>query len=177
VARLEDLTHGTSVSGILPDAFVIVVNIQLFGSDAPELTYKDPAGRVANRLPYRHDEPPFKIVEEGRPWGFDGEGSLFRLVSQAHRIRLAHMFDPVLAVHTSLVEPLPHQITAVYEAMPPRRRLGSKVEVAQDLGYRLYSLSQRKKRAVDAQRPGTELAGDSPPDRGTPSAPTSAKKE
>jgi hypothetical protein len=38
-------------------------------------------------------------------------------------IRLAHLFDPVLAVHTSLVDPLPHQITAVYEAMLPRQRL------------------------------------------------------
>jgi superfamily II DNA or RNA helicase len=44
-------------------------------------------------------------------------------VAEAHRIRLAHLFDPVLAVHTSLVEPLPHQITAVYEAMLPRQPL------------------------------------------------------
>ena len=53
-------------------------------------------------------------------WSFDGDGALFRLVSKAHRIRLAHLFDPVLAVHTSLVDPLPHQITAVYDAMLPR---------------------------------------------------------
>ncbi|EQD75753.1 SNF2-related protein, partial [mine drainage metagenome] len=33
------------------------------------------------------------------------------------------LFDPVLAVHTSMVEPLPHQITAVYEAMLPRQPL------------------------------------------------------
>ena len=39
------------------------------------------------------------------------------------RKRLAHLFDPVLAVHTLLVEPLPHQITAVYEAMLPRQPL------------------------------------------------------
>ena len=38
-------------------------------------------------------------------------------------IRLAHLFDPVLAVHTSVVEPLPHQITAVYESMLPRQPL------------------------------------------------------
>ena len=44
-------------------------------------------------------------------------------MSEANRIRLAHLFDPVLAVHTSLVEPLPHQITAVYEAMLPRQPL------------------------------------------------------
>ncbi len=57
------------------------------------------------------------------PRTFDADGTLFRLVSEAQRIRLAHLFDPLLAVHTSLVEPLPHQITAVYEAMLPRQPL------------------------------------------------------
>ena len=88
-----------------------------------ELIYKDPTGRVADEILYRHDEPRLEVVEAGRPWSFDGDGALFRLVSEAHRIRLAHLFDPVLAVHTSLVEPLPHQITAVYEAMLPRQPL------------------------------------------------------
>jgi len=78
---------------------------------------------VANQLLYRHDESRLEVVDQGRPWGFDGDGALFRLVSVAHRIRLAHLFDPVLAVHTSMVEPLPHQITAVYDAMPPRQPL------------------------------------------------------
>src|SRR5207245_570034 len=80
-------------------------------------------GRVANQLLYRHDEPRLEVVEEGRPWSFDGDGALFRLVSEAHRIRLAHLFDPVLALHTSPVDPLPPQITAVYEAMLPRQPL------------------------------------------------------
>ena len=61
--------------------------------------------------------------DDGRPWSFDGDGGLLRLVSEALRIRLAHLFDATLAVHTSLVEPLPHQITAVYEAMLPRQPL------------------------------------------------------
>jgi SNF2 family DNA or RNA helicase len=100
-----------------------VVSVQWFGSEALELTYKDPSGRVANQLLYHHDEPRLEVVDEGRPWSFDGDGALFRLVSEAHRIRLAHLFDPVLAVHTSLVDPLPHQITAVYEAMLPRQPL------------------------------------------------------
>jgi superfamily II DNA or RNA helicase len=74
-------------------------------------------------LLYRSNEAELSIVEEGRPWGFDTDGRLFRLVSEAHRIRLAHLFDPVLAVHTSIVEPLPHQITAVYEEMLSRQPL------------------------------------------------------
>ena len=72
---------------------------------------------------YRHDEARLEVVDQGRPWSFDGDGALFRLVSEAQRIRLAYLFDPVLAVHTSVVEPLPHQITAVYESMLPRQPL------------------------------------------------------
>jgi SNF2 family DNA or RNA helicase len=123
LSKLEDLKPNASVRGILPDCLVTVVSVQWFGSEALELTYKDPSGRVANQLLYRHDEPRLEVVEAGRPWSFDGDGALFRLVSEAHRIRLAHLFDPVLAVHTSLVDPLPHQITAVYEAMLPRQPL------------------------------------------------------
>ena len=115
MAALEALKPNASVRGILPTSIVTVVNVQWFGSEAVELTYKDATGKVANELLYRHDEPRLELVEEGRPWSFDGDGQLFRLVSEAQRIHLAYLFDPVLAVHTSIVEPLPHQITAVYE--------------------------------------------------------------
>jgi SNF2 family DNA or RNA helicase len=123
VSTLEQLQPNAAVRGILPDSLVTVVSVQWFGSEALELTYKTHDGKVANELLYRHDEPRIDLVEQGRPWSFDGDGALFRLVSEAHRIRLAHLFDPVLAVHTSDVEPLPHQITAVYEAMLPRQPL------------------------------------------------------
>jgi SNF2 family DNA or RNA helicase len=123
MSRLEEITPGAAIKGILPDSLITAINAQWFGSEALELTYKDATGRVGNQLLYRHDEPRIEIVAAGRPWSFDGDGALFRLVSEAQRIRLAHLFDPVLAVHTSLVEPLPHQITAVYEAMLPRQPL------------------------------------------------------
>ena len=123
MSQLEELKPNASVKGVLPDCLVTVVHVQWFGSAALELTYKTPTGKVANELLYRHDEPRIEVVQQGEPWSFDGDGALFRLVSEAHRIRLAHLFDPVLAVHTSLVEPLPHQITAVYDAMLPRQPL------------------------------------------------------
>src|ERR1043165_972129 len=123
MSRLEALLPNTAIRGVVRDSIVTVVNVQWFGSDAVELTYKTPAGKVANELLYRDAEARIEVVERGRPWSFDGYGTLFRLVSEAHRIRLAHLFDPVLAVHTSLVEPLPHQITAVYESMLPRQPL------------------------------------------------------
>src|SRR5436189_400545 len=123
MSRLEDLKPNASVRGILPDCIVTVVSVQWYGSDALNLTYRATDGKVAEELLYRHGEPRIEVVVEGRPWSFDADGSLFRLVSEAHRIRLAHLFDHVLAVHTSLIAPLPHQITAVYEAMLPRQPL------------------------------------------------------
>ena len=121
--KLEDLQTDATLRGILPNVIVTVVSIAWHGSDALTLVYRGPNGRVADEILYRHDEPRLELVEAGRPWSFDGDGALFRLVAEAHRIRLAHLFDPVLAVHTSLVDPLPHQITAVYEAMLPRQPL------------------------------------------------------
>ncbi|MDE0072094.1 MAG: helicase-related protein, partial [Caldilineaceae bacterium] len=121
--KLEELTTNAAVAGILGDSLVTVVNVQWYGEAAVELTYKTPAGEVANELLYREDETRISIAQQARPWSFDGDGALFRLVSEAQRIRLAHLFDPLLAVHTSDVEPLPHQITAVYDAMLPRTPL------------------------------------------------------
>lgn len=121
--RLEDIQPESVLRGILPDATVTVVRVQWHGSEALTLIYRTADGRVAEEILYRHDEPRLSLVEQGRPWSFDGDGALFRLVSEAHRIRLAHLFDPVLAIHTSIVQPLPHQITAVYESMLPRQPL------------------------------------------------------
>ena len=80
MSRLEDLQPNAAVRGIFPDSLVTVVSVQWFGSEALELTYKTPAGKVANELLYRHDEPRFEVVEQGRPWSFDGAGALFRPV-------------------------------------------------------------------------------------------------
>lgn len=123
MAQLEDIVRGATVKGILPDGFVTVVDVKWIGSIAVELTYKDSQGRLANELIYRDREAELEILESGKPWSFDGDAEQFRLVSEAYRIQLAYLFDPLLAVHTSQVEPLPHQITAVYEAMLPRHPL------------------------------------------------------
>ena len=99
-----------------------MVGVKWHGADALTLVYRSSAG-VAEEILFRDDEARLELLSQGRPWSFDGDGALYRLVSEARRIRLAHLFDPMLAVHTSLVEPLPHQITAVYEAMLPRQPL------------------------------------------------------
>ena len=123
MTKLEELTAGTIVRGILPNHHITVINAKWHGSDAVELTYKDTNGKPYTEIVFRDDESTLEIVTEGLPWSFDGDGELLRLLSEAHRIRLGHLFDSLLAVHTSLVEPLPHQIAAVYQEMLNRQPL------------------------------------------------------
>ncbi|HOJ96587.1 MAG TPA: DEAD/DEAH box helicase, partial [Methanospirillum sp.] len=123
MGRLEDLQPGAIVRGILPSSLVTVTSVKWYGSDSLKLTYEDSSGRADNRLLYRDNESEFEIETEGRPWSFLGDADLFRMAAEARRIHLAHLFDPLLAIHTSLVDPLPHQITAVYEEMITRQPL------------------------------------------------------
>ena len=114
MATLESLTPGATVQGLLPDRSVSVVQAEWHGAGALTLTYRDEAGRVGQELVYRDDEPRLAVIESGRAWSIDADGQLFRLVSEGKRISLAYLFDPFLAVQTSNLEPLPHQIDAVY---------------------------------------------------------------
>jgi superfamily II DNA or RNA helicase len=117
MALLEELAEGTVVKGLLPHRVVSIVNVKRHGASSVELIYKDADGTLGSELLYRDGVAHLEIMPAGLPWRFDGDGALFRLTSEAYRIHLAYLFDPLIAVHTSLIEPLPHQITAVYETM------------------------------------------------------------
>jgi hypothetical protein len=73
MSRLEDLQPNSSIRGVIPGALVTVASLHWLGSEALEITYKDPAGRVANQLLYRYDEPRLEVVEESRPPSLDCE--------------------------------------------------------------------------------------------------------
>jgi SNF2 family DNA or RNA helicase len=123
MTHLEDLTRGAQVKGLRPDGPVTIVDAKWHGTACVELTYKDIAGRPHTELVFRDRESSLEVATSGQAWSFDADGGLLRLVSEAYRIHLAHLFDPLLAVHTSVLDPLPHQITAVYGEMLPRQPL------------------------------------------------------
>ncbi len=120
MAKLEDITVGSHVQGIAGDDPVSIVAVQWHGSNIIEITYKSSMGVPGTQLLLRDDESHLKVRDDHLPWSFDADGDQMRLASEAYRISLAHLFDPYLAVHTSSVEPLPHQISAVYQEMLPR---------------------------------------------------------
>ena len=121
--KLEDLKPGASIEGLTPSGPAKIVNIEWFGDQAVKVIFENSDGAVQDRIVYRDEEHSLKIASVGQRWSFDADGELLRLVTEANRIKLAHHFDPYLAIHTSLVQPLPHQITAVYGEMLTRQPL------------------------------------------------------
>jgi superfamily II DNA or RNA helicase len=121
--KLENLKPGISLVGIEATLVATVVAVVPIGDGAVQVIYKTPEGTLKDRLIGRADEASISIATTERPWAFDGNGDDFKLTVEAKRIDLAFLFDPMMAIHTSNVDALPHQITAVYESMLPRQPL------------------------------------------------------
>ncbi|GGM39984.1 helicase-related protein [Dactylosporangium sucinum] len=121
--KLEDLTPGARVGGIVVGGQVVVIDVKWHGSNAVTVTYRNDHGHADQRLLYRDHEPSLSIAAAARSYAFDGDSALFRLAAEALRLRMAAQFDPMLAVTTSDLDPLPHQIKAVYGELLPRTPL------------------------------------------------------
>jgi len=117
--KLENIRNGALVRGVASSEAVQIVSVEWVGDQAINVAFRTGTGNVEETTLYRDDEHRLEVETKGRPWSFDGDGALLRLVTEANRIKLAHYFDPYLAIHTSLVDPLPHQISAVYGEMLP----------------------------------------------------------
>lgn len=123
MVKLEDIKKDAQVRGIQAEEIVRVVQVEPVGDAAITVYYKDSEGKLGEQMLFRSDEARLELATVGRPWAFDAPGAEFKLGLEAYRISQAALFDPMMAVHTSNVEPLPHQISAVYEAMLPKQPL------------------------------------------------------
>ncbi len=122
MVKLEEIQPGVRLQGLMKEP-VKVEKVEQLSEDAILIIYSTAEGDLRNEILYRDHEAKLEILPDGADYSLEADGALFRLTAEALRIHHAHLFDPYLAVHTSLIEPLPHQLTAVYEHMLPRTPL------------------------------------------------------
>ena len=73
----------------------------------------------SNRL-YRRDAfEGLDVLPAQGEFNFTGDACKFSLFAEAERINSAYQFDPLFAVNCSIVDPLPHQVEAVYKFLLP----------------------------------------------------------
>ena len=120
MSKLESITVGSFVKGLINNEVVEIVATTSRGDSVLEVVFKDSRGKLDSQLLFRDSERFIEIIEKEIRWKFNCDANLMKLLLEAYRINLSHIFDPYLAVHTSEIEPLPHQILAVYQEMLPR---------------------------------------------------------
>ncbi len=159
---LEQLVPGSQASGIAGDIPVDVVSVKWFGANFIEVTYRHDHGGTGQAVLGRDQETRLRLEQRGRAHAFDGDADSWRLAAEALRIRYAALFDPMLAVASSDLDPLPHQIKAVYGELLPRTPL--RFLLADDPGGAVHQGADaaRRPRPVPrggAREPGGTVAG------------------
>jgi superfamily II DNA or RNA helicase len=120
---LDELHAQQRVSGIATSGPVTIEVVNRHGPDTVSVIFTDNQGNVGRQLLSRADEERLAPAMVANLPPLDADANEFKLAAESHRIELAYLYDPLLAVNTSSVEPLPHQISAVYEHMLSRQPL------------------------------------------------------
>ena len=116
------IVPGDIVSGLDPSDLVEIRRIAPFGTK----TLIEGIGVQSRReikRPLTIEEISVLIKIRGKVHTFKGDPTIFLLGAEAERIRIAHQFDPLFAVNSSIVDPLPHQVEAVYKYLLPLPRI------------------------------------------------------
>lgn len=120
---LIEIKPNTTIAGLESNSLITIQAVTPLSENAVTVYYKLTNGELRERLITSSDAECLKIATGEQPYSFTGNAEEFKLALEAKRIELAYLFDPMMAVHSSNIEPLPHQISAVYEAMLPKRPL------------------------------------------------------
>ena len=113
---------GDVVSGLEPSELVEIQKVAPFGSKVLVEGIGVDSRHVVKR-PLSEEDLANLVRIRGAAISFDGDAERFLLGAEAERIRIAHQFDPLFAVNSSIVDPLPHQVEAVYRYLLPLPRI------------------------------------------------------
>jgi len=111
---MVDIQPGSILEGPFWDEKLRVISVKTLGEQRVKI---EAVGLKTNRYyaPILSSEELEKItIAEEKIYSFTATGEHFFLFLEALRIRNAFQFDPLYAVNVSRIDPLPHQIDAVY---------------------------------------------------------------
>ena len=118
---LAMLRAGQRLRGLIPGQAVTLVAVDHIDAGLCEVFYRDDSGHSDARTITDADIVRLEIASDSDSAPpFDGDPDEFRLAAEALRIKYAALYDPMVAVNSSDVDPLPHQIRAVYDELLPR---------------------------------------------------------
>lgn len=117
------ISKGKIVKNLIPKEAVIIDDIRPLGSmfsiTYTKLNSRQRDNKVINKEVFESLE----VLGDEGTFNFNGDPTRFSLFVEAERINSAYQFDPLFAVNCSIVDPLPHQVEAVYKFLLPLPRV------------------------------------------------------
>jgi len=104
--NFETIKPGDRIKGLIPGVSAQIISSQPLGDDTFEVYFRKNDGSLGQQVVFPDGAGSLSIETEDLPWKFDADAAQVKLTSEVYRIKLAHLFDPHLAVHTSLIDPL-----------------------------------------------------------------------
>jgi len=118
-----NLKKGNIVKNLISTEPVEITSIQDFGSDT-SIEYTGVNTKHNGDIILSSEElATLELISQKGSFDFSGDPKKFTLYTEAERIKSAFQFDPLFAVNCSIVDPLPHQVEAVYRYLLPLPRI------------------------------------------------------
>jgi len=117
------LQVGQIIKNVMPGEAVVLTKIQPLGNMISISFTGVSSHQAGNRIVSPEEMGAFEVIASQGQFNFQGDPEKFKLYAEAERIRSAYQFDPLFAVNCSIVDPLPHQVEAVYKYLLPQPRI------------------------------------------------------
>lgn len=118
--ELAEIKSGQYFKGIQPGEVAEVIFVEQITEQIIKIHYKTASGSESSKVFSSEQAIQLELVSNRWSPKLDAPAEDFKMASEAKRISLAGLFDPLSAVNSSDLEPLPHQIQAVYGELLPK---------------------------------------------------------
>lgn len=113
------IQQGQIVGKLIPNELAEITKVQNLGSRISLNYIGKNTNKSGNRTITVEEAEALEIHTTDGTFNFKGDPTKFALFAEAERINSAYQFDPLFAVNCSIVDPLPHQVEAVYKFLLP----------------------------------------------------------
>lgn len=114
-----DIKEGQIIKNLIPSEPVEVIKVRNIG-DNKSIKYNGINSNNTNNIVVDSDRlDSLELLTNENEFNFQGDPIKFLLFAEAERINSAYQFDPLFAVNCSVIDPLPHQVEAVYKYLLP----------------------------------------------------------
>ena len=114
---------GNIIKNLSPTEAVVIDKIRKLGSKY-SLSYTGVnTNKRASKILDEEQMKELEVLTSDGEFNFKGDPDKFVLFAEAERINSAYQFDPLFAINCSVVDPLPHQVEAVYKYLLPQPKI------------------------------------------------------